>query len=109
MEIAGLQSRLREIHKRKKYKLTGEIAYRYDDSLSNLITSDYFDIVLFVDCDDKGNPFIIGNSATCEGFQCFSKVSNENNYYYQTIDADKILQIRAFHQSTEFSVLNVGE
>lgn len=107
LEINSLKSRLGDIHKKKKRKFTGKIQYRFDKNVENLITAEYFDIVLFIDCDTCGNPHLIGTSTTCEGFQCFSKISNENNYFYQSIDSNKILEIRTFHQSTEFVGLDL--
>lgn len=95
LEIHSLQSRLGAIHKQKHANLTGKISYRFDNYLTNLIASSYYDTVLFIDCDDKGNPFVIGDSANCEGYYCFTKKSEENEYFYEAIEADKILSIRA--------------
>lgn len=106
-----MKSRLNEIHRKKKKNksISGSICYRFDDKLANFITAEYFDIVLFVDCDDNGSPLFIGNSARCEGFQCFSQVSQDNDYLYQPIDMDKILSIRSFHLScSEFQELVIG-
>lgn len=108
-EIAGLKSRLSDIHRKKNKKISGSIRYRFDDRLPNLITADYFDIVLFVDCDNNGSPIILGNPAHCEGFQCFSQVSPDNEYFYQSIDREKILSIRSFHLTcSEFQELTIG-
>ena len=110
-EIHCLNSRLKEIHKKKKSHrtITGGISYKIDDSIANHIASEYFDIVLFIDCDEQGTPYVIGNSPTCEGYQCYSKISQENKYFYQPIDADKIFQIRSFYKSMDFNTLNLQE
>ena len=109
LEIAGLRFKLSDIHRKKKKSISGTICYRFDNRLTSFITAEYFDIVLYVDCDNNGSPLFIGNSASCEGFQCFSRVSHDNDYLYQPIDMDRILSIRSFHLSnSEFQNLLIG-
>ena len=109
LEIAGLKFKLSDIHRKKKKSISGTICYRFDNRLTSFITAEYFDIVLYVDCDNNGSPLFIGNSASCEGFQCFSRVSHDNDYLYQPIDMDRILSIRSFHLSnSEFQNLLIG-
>lgn len=107
MEINALKSRLREMHKNYKRKMTGGISYRFDANIANLIPSEYFDIIFFIDCDDQGNPYIIGNTASCEGYQCYSKVSKDNNYFYQPINRERIVGIRDNHKLTNFELLKI--
>lgn len=95
IEINSLQSRLTAIHKQKHANLSGKISFRFDSYLTNLIASSYYDTVLFIDCDDKGNPYVIGDSANCEGYYCFTKKSEKNEYYYEEIETDRVLSIRS--------------
>lgn len=108
-EIESLSSSLRELHKKKKrHSVTGGISYKYDSRYADTITSDYFDIVLYIDCDKNGNPCLHGTSTQCEGFQCFSNYSKENIYFYQRIDNnEKLFYIRESHPSSEFKQLNI--
>lgn len=109
MEIESLSSILCELHKKKKRRtITGGISYKYDNRYADIITSDYFDIVLYIDCDKKGNPCLHGSSTKCEGYQCFSNYSKENTYYYQKIDNnDKLFSIRKMHLMDAFEHLNI--
>ena len=109
MEIESLSSCLRELHrKRKRRTITGGISYKYDSRYVDTITADYFDIVLYIDCDKNGNPCLHGVSTRCEGYQCFSNYSKENMYFYQRIDNnDKLFLIRKNHLVGEFEQLNI--
>lgn len=107
LEIASLQSRLKDKQRRCHRKITGGISYKLDDTIDKLIPSEYFDIVLFIDCDEQGTPNIMGDSAAYEGYQCFSSLSRENKYYYQSIDRDTIIKIHTYHKSTDFTVLEI--
>ena len=48
LEIASLQSRLKDKQRHLHRKITGGVSYRLDDTIDKLIPSEYFDIVLFI-------------------------------------------------------------
>lgn len=110
MEIESLSSSLRQLHQKKKRRtVTGGISYKYDNRYADTIISDYFDIVLYIDCDKNGNPCLHGISPRCEGYQCFSNYSKDNTYFYQKIDNDdKIFSIRKKNLAGEFEQLDIS-
>ena len=109
LEIASLQSRLKDKQSHLHREITGGVSYKLDNTIDKLIPSEYFDIVLFIDCDEQGTPIIMGDSTSYEGYQCFSSFSKENKYYYQPIDRDTIIKIHTYHKSTDFTVLEIQE
>lgn len=107
LEIASLQSRIRDMQKKRHRKITGGISYKFDKTIDKLIPSDYFDIVLFIDCDDQGTPDFMGEATAYEGYQCYSEISKDNKYYYQPIDRDRIIKIHTYHKATDFITLEI--
>lgn len=99
-EVVSLQTKMHEMLQKKHRRLSGGISYVLDDTLDKIIASEYFDIVLFVDCDINGNPRLMDGKS--EGYQCYSTLSNDNRYYYQPVGEEKIRQIRSFYQSKNF-------
>lgn len=109
VELSNLKSRLNEFHKEKRRRITGTIQYRLDDKIANMVAAEYYDIVLYIDCDENGQPSTLGDSQKCEGFQCYSNSSSENDYFYQRIvDTAKIIDIRAFHLAFDFETIEIG-
>lgn len=107
-EIESLDLRLKEIHKKKKRRcIHGGVSYKFDNRYFDSIISDYFDIVLYIDCYENGKPCLHGQHTTCEGYQCYSNLSNDNKYFYQKIQDDKIFAIRASHDVKDFCDLNI--
>lgn len=106
-EMESLASRLRQLHKKKKRRIiTGGISFKYDSSYADTIISDYFDIILYIDCDQDGKPCLHGKSTVCEGYQCFSNLSKDNMYFYQKIENDdKMFSIRNSHNIEDFEQL----
>lgn len=105
MEIKALNANLQKlISGRKSKNFTGTIYYRFDDSLLNLISADYIDMVFFVDCIDKDTPEVLDESI--EGYQCFSSKSNNNRYYYFPVDKDRIISITSSQKEKSFKNLD---
>lgn len=107
--IESLTSRLRQIHQRKKRRsITGGISYKFDNQYADAIISDYFDIVLYIDCDSNGKPCLHGEFTQCEGYQCFSNFSKSNEYFYQKIEnVDKLFCVRDSHSLDSFSQIDI--
>ena len=108
-EIAALTTQLNIIHNRRRKKQTGHIYYRYDKVVANMIASEYFDIVLYVDCDRERNPCVVGRFEACEGFQCFSHIKQNNAYYYDKIEREKVLAMREYHRNCDYDVIKIGD
>jgi len=106
-EILSLQSRLKELKGKRERKFTGAIFFRFDNELNSLISASYFDTVLYVDVDENRNPKTIGNKYSCEGFQCFSNESEDNLYFYQSIEEEKIQNIRRFQLDYKYTKLDI--
>lgn len=110
-EIKNLSSSLGELQKRKKRKVKGGIFYKFSNCYAENITSDYFDIVLYVDCHEDGSEYFINNSTRCEGYQCFSNYSTDNAYFYQKIVGvvDKYTSILSKNPITDFEKIKIQE
>jgi len=110
-QLSSLIAALKELHNknRKRRHITGGISCLYDNDLNNVIPSEYFDIVLFIDCDDENNPKLYDDSSECEGYYCFSSQSKDNEYIYQKIKLNKVMQIRRFYSSSRiFENISIG-
>ena len=94
LQIESFQNCLKQLHSSKRRKLSGNIYFRYDSSLVYLIPIDYFDIVLYIDCDQYGEPISINGAKSYEGYQCYSKKNASNKYYYLPINSERVLDLR---------------
>lgn len=104
-EIASLQTKMQEMLQKSRRRVTGGISYKLDETLDKIIASDYFDIVLFIDCDSRGNPRLMDGKS--EGYQCYSVLNADDKYYYQPINEEKVRQIRLFYKSKDFIEMNI--
>ncbi|MBR3768688.1 MAG: hypothetical protein IKL10_10700 [Clostridia bacterium] len=75
----------------KTSKKKGKLYIKYDDTLLNHISAEYFDIVIYVDCDANGEPLY--NNAYV-GYFCFSEKLENNQYYYSNFKSEKAARIR---------------
>lgn len=78
-------------------KFNGGLFIGYEIDLEKRYPAEYFDIVIYIDCDDNGIP-IETSSETKEGYYCFSKMRSDNAYLYSKMSEAKINELWHYYK-----------
>lgn len=88
-------------------KFNGGLFIGYEKDLEKRYPAEYFDIVIYIDCDANGRP-IETYSEKKEGYYCFSKMRSDNAYVYSKMSEAKINELRHYYnQRSIFTKIDI--